>query len=1109
VTAASAKKLKGGRTRNMSLAKVSALSLRPPYPHILEVGISEMTNATKSGLSGSWFATFLNARNNVQGVQDYELFAEYNMGAGSSADTERMVTRLGLQRPLCYQSVSRAGFYNDNGQDGLSSIALPWDGLIPQEEWHSEFSRSIGMAMRWRQFNIDVSNMYHSQRIYGKYGMADHHVKENGNPYSPYERLYNLLYEFWDINALNIPSHLLANMTLADIVLADTALLTDIVPGITSDTWVNQHAVIIRQDAYDAGMNSLHFGTLMDNENNLRYIVQPPVETYSLYDGSDEVKACVYKVRVAFDELYRKLDGTPITAEDLFTNGGAGIYLGETELDELPGSLKLAQDMWALGMAEYEPLSGSLSSWALPHHVEEARNDPAAWSTYRLAPADPDDLTLINLDLSKTYKIWQLRGAELRNWCLAVSRILTPEYLATNFARVSDMSVAGGAGQSDADISVITDLINWNAAFMMKFNPIKQISANNGPFAVNRDGMSLSAWQERYWSAPPMVGHRTYTEQKAKLEQLFSGMHMKTGVGYSYTDLPSYFALLNPRWLERLFLLDVQSSVNKRERYITVPAGRTGSQNTMFSTQDATTAMSHLLTIESRIFGSFRCKTTAPLSDVIYGDNVSILESAELTVVESASSSGTFAGHTPSFYPLGQKLLAEPNWDRGNDSVDLSVTVGRSGRAGYENNLVVTSDVVVEPGSPLESQLRGQHGAFLGEGGMLVSPDGLTTVDIDTRELRIIEPDAGLGHGQVYLRDVAGGSSNDLAYLEDVLEVADLDHDAVNVADWYAWLAAEGYPFTGVEPLAFTSDDTLHNLNASNRVSWTYRLRSARVTNSVLGLPAGSTLWFQTQSYTSAPHDSTKVRAAPQRGPTGSPGMPISFDTYNNRSVHPVGTAFPVVVLDGGELAEVSYPDVNGTPVAFTPYWREVVNWIVWNAFPFDRANGATVNVGGTDYYPLPAAAAYSDQDVSGVTGSYSVTQSAYLTPQNEDVFYEQRRHEFDASIYAYSNGQYVPAVLNADNHNYAYYGALDGFARDRLFTLLPEQVTHMRLSVSPYATDSVSVLRVVKEVYTPYDYQQLLKRISIDAANGFTAITAEEFINIQQMLVRSGQSAK
>uniref|UniRef100_A0A2V0RK20 Uncharacterized protein n=1 Tax=viral metagenome TaxID=1070528 RepID=A0A2V0RK20_9ZZZZ len=661
--------LSGVKSRNMSISNIP--NQRPGYAYLMEVGTSEMFNSLNSGISSNWLHTMMNLI--TRGDRELnEVMALYNVGR-TEESREAMTVRLGLQRPMCYQTRGRNMFYNRPNGNMISTDITPFDCIVAIEEWHKEWSREIGMHVKMLEHCIQVSRAFHAQRDFGPYGVSDRHFKKNGNPLTPYEHLYYELMEQMDDPVdLNVPAHLVANLTLEDLAVYSLALLAPTSAGMVNDHWTFSAHTNIHYEGYMAGYNGLDFGLCTDNDGKPRYLVQPPATKVEARTSDDMEQSVIKSVTMATDKLFVKVDGLHslegASLKDLplgsamnmlaygvnpaefsgdvkfplnwqSTLGGIGIgniVLPDGQISDPtvnPVSAASAQ----FGLARHFPLTGSLSSWILSSekstydkptlrmmpspsefkasvaqlsalldqlqdpdvtsmeaHTEESINfllyqrfglglgddnggifDNALSREEELAiigNPQPGDLYMpstVNvevvsklltsaIDSRKTLKLWTSKTSELVGWCKLVADVLPPAYLATGYNQLTEIK-SGGVLQVGEQFNMnrVTDMINLGSTYRPKFNPIKNIDANNGPFW---DQANL----ERDWlSADFSSGD--FSDQLEALESVFTGQTIGHGIGQGGITLAQLFAAMNPRWCDALWNFNSASSLSKHE----------------------------------------------------------------------------------------------------------------------------------------------------------------------------------------------------------------------------------------------------------------------------------------------------------------------------------------------------------------------------------------------------------------------------------------------------------------------------------------------------------------------------------------------------------------
>jgi len=214
--------------------------------------------------------------------------------------------------------------------------------------------------------------------------------------------------------------------------------------------------------------------------------------------------------------------------------------------------------------------------------------------------------------LRVTSKLYTKNIFEVFKYLEAVSQVLPPEYLALGLPRVTGFTLGDGKINKPKLMDKVIDMKNRDASMRPKFNPRHNISANNGPFW---NGASAE-FREKYWLAPNQ-GFGDWADNKFFLDQLFTNMHIPSGAGEYGLPLADVFSMHNPRITTALWTMN-QSAINKKERYVVVPAGRESANNGYMS-ELGDHKEGHLFDLLYSIWGTFRVDTTFPLYDLDFG----------------------------------------------------------------------------------------------------------------------------------------------------------------------------------------------------------------------------------------------------------------------------------------------------------------------------------------------------------------------------------------------------------------------------------------------------------------------------------------------------------
>jgi len=1130
VSATTSGKLRGGN-RNVSATRTP--KSRPGYPHLLEAATSTMHLATQGGLSPSWRATLANLLTRP-GMETYQQFAEYNCSL-VDASRERLLRRQSLQRFLTPTTRGGVEFYARNGQGALISETTGTDGILAVDAWHSEFSAEFGRFVKFMEFNLDVNQIFHEQRGHGEYGLGPGYRKAAGQPYTPYERLYDLLYARLEpvITSLNIPSHLLANMTLGDVVRHTLNLLAPSSIGLDSNTWTMPTGFNIHLNGYLQGYHSLDFGSLTDADGNPRYLVQIPENYGGLENMSsnDDHNSTVRSARVPLSDLYHlgpnatvSFDAAAAVARmqmraDLSAYLAApetddDVYIQGVNLRSLPGSADFFRQsnltINGVPTMEMAYMYGLSSSWSTTltsqHTVQEST-------------AQARDITTYAITGNRTLKLWTASPLVWLDYMHAVSSVLPPEYLATGVQRLTEFSAPGGLTAA-LPYGELVDMLNLNAHFKMRFNPVKLIEQNNGPFGRDANGTQFSdAWREQNWEAPAKIGGNTHARHLAVLEQIFSGTTFETGYGTAAETVASILALLNPRWLEALFTLSNRSAVDKRERYVTVPANR-ASIAAGYISEEGAFALNHHLMILNRLVGTFACYSTMPFTDIDYGTATNYYRGSSVTVLGSGTATDNYY-QVEDAAPLALGDLNQPNLGYGSGIVGLPAS-GLSLKLGWEvssdfdgleftlepqvqpdgthrytiadNKLTVPAYSALSSALMTESQLFNDS-AFRCEIGGTVH----TFAIVSSRVVR----SGPVKQVELLLSGFGGGSQLGTLVVEYTAASSGSTYIKLGASDARKTITdaitASGLTKSVWNVTAIPDEPTMKALMRTD-VSWAWAKNVTIVSGeaeffAATGLASGAftDVQFEGISFVAAPSSNWHVRAFPDmESAVGTPADP--------EPLNPVGApVVPAASIDGLCVRIQSDADFGG----LTHSIDDAALGILWKYFGYYTPDGVNVArrsglwvATGTDRNRLAQVGA----DSSNFDGG------RYWMSQNEDVFFDARRNEFDAAVYDYSGLRLFNLYLNPEYGGYPYHGETEGFMRDLILELTPAIVDYHFQSASPFLIPGLARLKVDKTIYNPQAYAIFYQNLVGMAGNARTEITIEDLRRAQDVLVRRSQ---
>jgi len=1068
-------------------------------------------------------------------METYQQFAEYNCSL-VDASRERLLRRQSLQRFLTPTTRGGVEFYARNGQGALISETTGTDGILAVDAWHSEFSAEFGRFVKFMEFNLDVNQIFHEQRGHGEYGLGPGYRKAAGQPFTPYERLYNLLYARLEpvIASLNIPSHLLANMTLGDVVRHTLNLLAPSSIGLDSNTWTMPTGFNIHLNGYLQGYHSLDFGSLTDADGNPRYLVQVPENYGGLENMSanDDHNSTVRSARVPLSDLYHlgpnatdDFSTAAIAARDAMRSdlpaylAGAetanDVYIQGVNLRDLPGSADFFRQtnltIGGVPHMEMQFMYGLSSSWSTTldsfHTVQETTAQARDSATYVL------------LGENRTRKLWTASPLVWLDYMHAVSSVLPPEYLATGVQRLTEFSAPGGLTAA-LPYGELIDMLNLNANFKMRFNPVKLIEQNNGPFGRDENGLQFSdAWREQNWSAPAKIGGNKHARHLEVLEQIFSGTTFETGYGTAAETVASILALLNPRWLEALFTISNRSAVDKRERYVTVPANR-ASIAAGYISEEGSFALNHHLMILNRLVGTFACYSTMPFTDIDYGTASTYYRGSSVTVLNAghpvdnyyqveddpALALGDLAGPHLG-YGTGQVTLPASGvalnvgWEVASDFDGLAFTLqpetqpdGTHRYTIADKQITVPSMTVLSAALMTESPLFNDSAFRCKIGGTvrtfaIVSARTVRSGPVKRTELLLSGFGSGSQVGSLTV-EYSASKSGRTSLKQGASDARKAITDAI---------AASGLPKTVWNATVIPDEPAMKALMKTD-IEWTWA-KDVTVSGEAqffadTGLTAGAftDVQFEGISFTAAPNGAWHVRSFPDLiSAPGNATTPAALTQAN-------GSAMPVSGVDALCTRITSDADFG----ALSHTIDDAAIGILWKYFRYytpDGSNGMLRRSGlWTATGSMRARLAQIGADSSNFDGG------RYWMSQNEDVFFDARRNEFDAAVYDYSGLRLFNLYLNPQYGGYPYHGETEGFMRDLILELTPAIVDYHFQSASPFLIPGLARLKVDKTIYNPQAYAIFYQNLVGMAGNARTEITIEDLRRAQDVLVRRSQ---
>lgn len=1111
-----ANRLKGGH-RNFSSSQKPRD--RPAYPYILEAATSTLALATEGGLTPSWFATYANVAQSSN-LDSWQQFSEYNFSL-TDESRRRAALRYAFERPFTPRSRGKVPFLLRNGQGSLVAETTGTDGILAVEEFHMQISEEFGRWVKFHNFSVDVNTIYNAQRHHSEYGLGQEYFKTTGQPYTPYERLHaTLLARIEPLrNQLNLPAHLAAIADLTDLTRAAFALLAPSTMGLDSNTWSLPSGINIHADAFRKGYDSLDFGQLVDKDGNIRYLIQMPAEALV---GDEVDKPVLTTVKLNASQLYTDVNGNDATQAQLdaveaadiatYLSGTAtsdDVYISGVNLRDLPGSLALFKARYnsVTGTVQYTPDHGISSSWTLDATTVP---DPASFKTASTLTAQPV--------WAGPTKLWCSDALTMLKWLRAASEVLSPEYLATSYPRLLDVPLTGNLAAT-TDINKLVDCKNLDSTHKIRFNPIKHIVQNNGPYGKDELGIQFSdSWRERNWLSPsPMDGD--YDFHVERLSELFSSLTFETGFGDVAAPLAETLALLNLKVLDAMFTITNTGSLEKDERIVIVPAGMAAAASG-YVMEEGEHSADHALLLLQRLFGSFCLPTFSLLADLSYDDNPLTSAAVQLEVETGYLVHGGNHLNLPNFVRSGTVTLGQGDsaptfsvgWATGDQTgLEFSIKPVDVG-SGVSRFLIEQDSLSLRLHSDLGILLSVEHGWLDPRAATLIGKDSSGNV-VKTRvfvrqsvlfnkhskstfeyDLRLGLEGTGAYAGTIMADDVRFKGSFVKKF---ALRPGKGIKAAVDEYDTYlsSKTLADGGQATVL------ADDTAYKIDGTTSAEVHVNVFKGNYTSgfdasgpfaAATGMTELTNIVWENTELRADTSKGLHVRLAPQHSGT------------NNSSVAPAASG-TIAAWNTGTRLEL----IDGVPspasVVDEP-WRIGLGvlWHYFGSYAADATTPTSIEYKTTLWTYAKTPVDNSASEFGSEAGS---VRSSRFIPQNENLFQDLRRYVFDAAVLDFSHMRFYPLELNAQHGLLPYHGEPQGFMRSVISEYTPEIARYHFQSQNPFLADVISRIRTEKVKYNPMAYQLLFSTLSEIEGSRITGMTVDDLRRAQDVIVRRSQS--
>lgn len=1056
---------------------------RSSFPYMMELDLLGV-KSTDLGLSPEFQEVLQNARDGD--LTSAEIFAPYTV---TPTNTETVLRRIGAARPFSDTALAGRAFHTNNAQYGKASIYIDTDLLDQQEKFMDEISQAVGLHTSFLHHCIDVSNIYQTQIAEGSVGLsADHDRKNGAGKSTPYEAYHDMLVSKFDVNRLNIPLHQRRHFTLADLAYRSLALLAPISHGqSTTGSWTMSSDLYITSKGYTKGTMACPYGEMVDGDGNPRYVIQRPGDNNLAYFNNTEwinlnsvTSPQNHSVMVRIRDIYEVDPSVTDTQLSAYTSGSSDadwdkVKLAGVGLSKLPGSKArylAGIGVFGLGpgLTRVIPFSAPL---AQPRFFDSvgAMGEYSTFTTSNAVKRLWDQPTHVVVDI--------LRQASL---------LLTPQFRALDIPVVHGF-VTPARLTCSMPFSMVVDLCNMFSYHKMRFNPVKQLEANNGPYGVS------TALHNAKWTLPPEG--RGFAATSALLEPVFGELACPTGYGTLEVPIRNLLGLLPNRAFETYFTSH-PSALEKRQRTVVLPTGRSSTSMSIASSASDADMEAHTMLLRSLPFGCWRVTTLMPLSDIRY---------EQQTPVTDISNVG-FATFPLTDYPLdyqwymfaqSTEQLLGPNFTVvGGGEIRESATVIKNSmvrskkvkKGTKQHKMLVDRNTEVVPGSPLMHTINRSHpGIANGAGatdvlGEFIDPAGQAGFITDF-ERHYVSTSGAVRATITYIPEASiTGTAPQRTGIEQTVDVigtltdsAKFDSSGVTVAH-----AADIATFAANLNTAFGSKDPLDATHFADDTAFTASCKSA------------ADKW-DVEAYEIEHMVFSCTDPALPGAWSGSIPVMLTNCTLQTEGAHVTAQNAGIVRYawwDGTDGVEEYVYGTSTTPstdvITVSP---DIVTTILHK-------------IGVGDLGGMPGQATqFTGSDLTAIEDG-----GDYLLPELNNIMIRLDLHLMDAAVAKYSNMRLYPRAISKDDRfrGLPYFGEPEPFLRGLVEDLQPSLVRLDHVSNSPFTTSNINEIRVGTEVYEQSGYQSAMRQIAQKLGDMYSMASPESIMNAQESMVKRGQ---
>lgn len=1079
-------------------------STRTQFPYLLEVDMAGVTSINY-GLSPAFQEVLVNVRQDPT-LSPEEIFAPYTVDTGRGQHTLKRNTSYSV---FSDDALGSTAFHLRNAAGGKASIFIPEDLLEAQEMFVNEIACEVGMHKQFLHHCIDISHMYQDQVPQGPIGVSDSHNRVGKEEKStPLEAYHDLLLTKFDVDKLNIPLNQRGHFTLADLAIRALQLIAPIRHGqSTTDTWTMSNDLFVAAKGFLKGEMAPLYGELVDGDGNHRYAIQMPGMNinYTEIDanrGDTPIPTAIFRghmlanntgIMTKISDCY-ETDLSDVDLTDLGYIGSdtdarwAQVFMNGVPLSKLPGSrqrfasaVTAAQSagIGAPGEMLHMPYIGDLIA---PRFFDAPISIYGHTGTGQMVSVSE----LIAANFPR--RLWDQPTHVVLDVLRKASSILTPQFRAVGVPEVDSFTTAGPA-QAGFNFSQIVDLHNMFSYHKHRFNPVKQIDANNGPYGVSDSDRS------KYWVVER--DGRSYADKSGILDEVFGDLTVPSGYGSTEIPLKNLIALLPDKSFEALFTPD-PSSVDKRSRQVILPTGRSASSMSIASSAKDADMAAHTMLLRTLPFATWRTVTLMPLSDIRYQnmDQVSLSDiSVERftmlpgpmvngpfqTDVLASTSSGTLVCDVAEDFKV---IGSHGPLNEGHEVINGTVEVDELKEGETHAKVRVLGDTEVPMASLLNFTVNRTNPALDYAGGN-ISPLLCNGLDQNGNELFITDIDIDYVTESGYIKGSASVvnaltpfSATSVSISGNLLDTLTYDGSKLTVlsgekATDFTAKANALFSSAGVEVFdVSTYDTTVKIKNAIAKGAGNVEMLSWDMGLYTLTCEGASPLW------------------------TGS--LPFVFTSCNLKT----NGDHLLLTPDNFVWKEPSGDVVTGT--------SDTPSGSAFYSKHMNIARHVVLRMGteAYDHTQFGSPSSFGSYTGMGDTDESMEVRGEYLLPELNNIMVRLDLQLFDAAISKYSNMRLYPRAINMDERfrGLPYFGEPQSFLRGLVKEVQSSLVAIDHVSASPFTTSNINELRITTETYDQMSYITTVRSVAAAIGNMHSLAPVEGILNAQNSLVKRGQ---